>query len=417
MASTSSSGAIGRTHVSIPSSISYREEVDPIEQKVSRCAQFFRSPLQKIGAILRNAFFLPLYKKNISLEIKLNQQLARDVVQTLKTPKTVCSEELNLVRQCFSIRDVTLHLEGSTGLRVFTVRLFESKMPINGKKLRIILFSFNGNTEAVKGGATRRWEPLTLRALSENPLCILKAFHAFGIRVDSLAATSLGTVALEGLKYLSTKLADRAAIPTTLVVNRGLASVEKVAHQLYPFPLSYLLHAAAKFSGWDANPEHALLNFLEQGGEEEKQRRKVIIIEALNDCYFSGAGSFESNIHTRIEKLGIPVFRASFYPFPFQVRAHHALSLDHLVHNSATKVLSNTVPLSLGMYAKMSSILAKDIFYKGNGTEHTCFYICGRDDTLDVGAVREIIPLLSAFIETGQEMEQNNNGEADKKTA
>lgn len=391
----------------LPSTISYSDKTDPIKQRNSQYSDFFRAP-QIIGTFLRNAFFLPLYKKEIDHDLELDQQLSIKIAHALKNSHAVDSKELHTIQQHFSIRDVAVQIEGPIP-RTFTVRLFESKIPINDKKLRIILFSFNGNTEKQKDTQPRRWEPLSIRDLSEGPLHVLKALKACGIRVDSLVTSSLGNVTLDGLKYHSKALADQAIIPSTLVINRGLTSVKKVAYQLYPWPLSYLLYAAARWSTWDADPEQEILNFLKNEPVSERQKRKIVIIEALKDFYFSNKGGFDHNFHKKIAQLSISVFRASFYPFPFHVRSHHALSLNHLVCNLVTQVPINTTSLSLGMNEKMSSVIARDIFLSGAEEYHTCFYICGNDASLDKGAVREALPLLSAFIEEGDKMAQQND--------
>jgi hypothetical protein len=379
-----------------PSTISHR-----VGDRNDQNGGMFQGFVHKMGEYLRNAFFLPLYQKNVEADSTLNQYLGAIIARTLKNGDAPCTEELALVRRYFSMRDIPVKLENSTISTIFTIRLFESKELINDKKLRIILFSFNGNLEGQRGAEVGRWEPRTMRELSETPLCILKALQANGVKVDSLVTTSLGNVTLDGLKHFS---ADRTAIPSTWIINRGLTSVKKVASQLFGQPFSTLLYVAAKWTGWDADPEQEMLNFLRNDSELERKGRKVIVIEALQDFYFSGKGQFEADFHTKIQNLGVAVFRASFYPFPFHIRAHHALALDHLVNNSLTHGKANAASFSLEKDEKLSSALAREIFLKGEEQTHTCFYICGNDATLDIGTAREVVPLLSAFIEEGQKM-------------
>ena len=48
-------------------------------------------------------------------------------------------------------------------------------------------------TKSSKGAESRRWEPLTLKELSESPLFGLKRLsNKNGVKVDSLMTTSLG---------------------------------------------------------------------------------------------------------------------------------------------------------------------------------------------------------------------------------
>lgn len=385
---------------SLPKVINYEDPNAPIEKEGAWLSGFCLGPIQKIGGALRNAFYLPLYKKIIDPNLERDNRLAEKTCHVLMNPLLPCSKELDPIRQFFSFRDIPVHIQGATMTRTFTVRLAESKEPIQGKKLRMILFVFNGNTELEEGKEPRRWEPLTIEELSRYPLCVLKAIESCGVRVDSLVTTSLGNVALEGLK-------DKAAvepntIPPILIINRGLTSVKKVADQLYWCPRSCFLHSAAQCSGWDANPEQELLNFLKSEKNPPLEGRKIVVIETHDDFYFKEKGRFDRNMHEEMEQLCISVSRISLYPFPgfsLHSRAHHALPLSMLTCNSETQVDINAASLSFEEDLKMSSVLAKDIFLKSDQEWHTCYYIGGSDATLPTGTLREIVPLLSAFIE------------------
>jgi hypothetical protein len=142
-----------------------------------------------------------------------------------------------------------------------------------------------------------------------------------------------------------------------------------------------------------------------------------VLIEALKDFYFSEKGRLNLDTHEKIAALGHKVFRANFWPFPFQARAHHALSLEHLVNNSLTEMLIDTAHLDLCPNEKMSSAIAKNVFLSGGEEWHTCFYMCGNDATLDVGTARDIVPLLSAFIEEGQRIAQTDSADDYKEQA
>jgi hypothetical protein len=186
-------------------------------------------------------------------------------------------------------------------------------------------------------------------------------------------------------------------------MNRGFTSTKKVSFQLFSFPLNYLLYGAALLTGWNADPEKELISFLtrERQSSQPFQERKVIILEARRDFYFSEQGRFDLDTHTKIAALGHKVFRGNFFPFPFHERAHHALSLDHLVNNSVTDTLADSA-ITLSREEKVSSAIARDVLLSGDGEYHTCFYICGNDGTLDIGTVRDAIPLLSAYIKEAQ---------------
>jgi hypothetical protein len=130
----------------LPAIIIYQGRVD---QKVGRCWSFFQAILQKIGELLRNAFYLPLYSKKV---IPIAESTAR-----------IAKEEVDILKQsdAFSMQDIVIRRQGSEP-QDFNVRVLESRQ-IGEKTLRIILFSFNGNDKH------QRWEPLTIRELSETP--------------------------------------------------------------------------------------------------------------------------------------------------------------------------------------------------------------------------------------------------------
>jgi hypothetical protein len=213
-------------------------------------------------------------------------------------------------------------------------------------------------------------------------------------------------VALDGLKYFSSRQEDRDVIPPTLIINRGLASVKKTANQLYPFPLNYLLLGAAKLCGWAANPEQEIVNFLETPNTDQLQR-KVVIIETPNDFYFSEKGAFDPELHQRITEAGALVFRAGFHPFLFHPRAHHAVSLDNFVNNCETEIKANTASFPLNPRDKVTSMIAREIFLSGDESCHTCFLVCGNLTTLDTGTILEALPLMSAFEEEAEKVAQN----------
>ena len=152
------------------------------------------------------------------------------------------------------------------------------------------------------------------------------------------------------------------------------------------------------------------MSFLERNPQRsDGSPREVVIIEAQKDVYFSGKGAFEATIHEKIAQFGVSVFRSSFWPYPFHSRAHHALTLNHLENNSETKVLANTRSFFLlNPDEKMSSAIARNVFFKSDEEWHTCFCIGGADSTRDTGTVREVMPLLSAFIEEGESRAQGN---------
>jgi hypothetical protein len=369
-------------------------------QKPEPCLwDMIKPSLQLCGGLLRNAFYLPLYQRNVHPSLESDQKLAARVMGALRREHDFCTPEVNVVRDFFSVRDIPVNISSSIYYS-FKIRLFESNDLIQDKKLRVILFCFYGNGESTSMGAQcRNWMPLTILDLENGPLSVLKALHAQDVQIDSLMTTSLGNVTLDGLRETrSQRIADEL-IPTTLIVNRGLTSVAKVANHLYSFPFNYFLSGAARLLEWDADPEQGMLDLLQRNSQNvNNPPRRVVMIEARNDYYFSGKGGFDPKIHEKMSDLGALVFRGVFYPFPLHVRSHHSVTLDHCVKNSETQVLADTLGFSLSEGDKMTTVIAKEVFSRGNAPLHTCFCVGGNDETLDVASAR-IIPLLSAYAE------------------
>ena len=354
--------------------------------------------LQLGGGLLRNAFYLPLYQRNVHPSLEADQRLAARVMGALRGEHVFCTPEEKIVREYFSMRDISVSISSSIYC-TFTIRLFESNDQIQDKKLRVILFCFYENEEgATKGASGRKWVPLTILDLENGPLCVLKALQEH-VQIDSLMTTSLGNVTLDGLRESRSQRTPDKVIPQTLIINRGLTSVEKVAYHLYSFPFNYLLSGAARLFEWDANPEQGMLDLLRRNSEDvNNPPHKVVMIEALYDYYFSGKGGFDPKIHDKMSDLGALVFRGLFYPFPFHVRSHHSITLDYCVKNSETQVLADTLGFALTEGDKMSSVIARKVFSQGDAPLHTCFCVGGNDETLDVASVR-ILPLLTAYVE------------------
>jgi hypothetical protein len=378
----------------IPDYIEF-EDKGPVEQKVSWCWSLVLYPLQVIGAILRNALFLPLYTEKTRQANRHELDLAKDFAEKVMDAAVPfhSTKKIDAIRDHFSIRDVNVSIIQEGIKRTFTVRLFESKTAILGKKIQFILFSFYGNEEEVSGKA-RRWEPLSMKELSTAPLDVLRALKANGVDVDALLTHSLGNVVYEGLQYLSKE--DEAVIPKTLISNRGLASIWKVACQLFAFPISWILYGLAKISGWNADPERGLMNFLRKSNET---LREVVIIEAIEDYFYAGPGAFDSNVHRDIRDLNIPVFRGKFFAGEIHPRAHHAISLSKLTNNSVAEIVATDV-LNLEKEQKVSAALAQKIFAE-KGDYYTCYYVSGNGANIDVGTWA-VCQLLGALIKESQ---------------
>ncbi|MBI3236815.1 MAG: hypothetical protein HYZ48_03840, partial [Chlamydiales bacterium] len=145
----------------IPAIIRHPVAEDTKPANSGYCDQY----IQPIGSCLRNAFYLPLYNRTSPVDFERNQRLAEEIFQKLQDPSRPVDRKIHSIREHFSIRDVEIRLESPTLIRIMTVRLFESKIPIRDKFLRIVLFTFNQNKEEKAGEAAQRWEPKNIRDL------------------------------------------------------------------------------------------------------------------------------------------------------------------------------------------------------------------------------------------------------------
>ncbi len=390
-----SSAVSEATSQDLPSDI-YFEDKTPIEPKAGRFWSIVLYPLEVVGIALRNALYLPLYSEKTRAENKHELDLAREFAAKVKetTAPLHSTRKIDAIREHFTVRDVRVNVCQGQTTRTFTVRLFESKAEMVGKKIQLILFSFYDNKEN-----GRRWEPLTMKDLSKAPLDVLRALKNEGVQVDALITQSLGNVAYDGLQYLPKEDAD--VIPKTLISNRGLVSIWKVARQLFSFPFSWLLYGAAKISGWNADPEKGLLEFLSKNPQcSDGTLREVVVVEAIKDHFYSGPGSFDPNFHHDIKDLGLPVFRGKFYPGTVHQRAHHAIPWSKLKNNSATELVAGENLLKLEREESVTAALAKKIFSE-KGDHYTCFYVGGNGSTLDVGTW-DVAHFLGSLIKESQ---------------
>ncbi len=190
------------------------------------------------------------------------------------------------------------------------------------------------------------WDPLSTDELSAAILDILKAYQT-QIPIDSMMCFSIGALAFDGLKQVAPE--DFHFIPKNLIFNRGLTSIEKVSNRLFSFPVSSILYQLAHFFNLDSNPENELLQFLNRTQQDvpSLEKRKIVIIEAKHDQYFSGDAGFNPDFSKQIALKGFPTFEGTFFVLIFHPAAHHAIRLDLMInnHNSGT-ITEKFLPIS-----------------------------------------------------------------------
>ena len=196
---------------------------------------------------------------------------------------------------------------------------------------------------------------------------------------------------------------NQQIMPKTLIFNRGLTSIQKASNQLYPFPISFLLYQSVYFLGLDANPERELTHFFQrlQSHGSSLENRKVVIIEARNDRYFSGAGKLDPSFYSTLSQTGVDIKNGTFFVPIVAEAAHHALRLDWILNNhEAGSVTANFLPMRTN--ESLAEGLVNGIFRENSDDKfHTCFIFGGNKDSLDSITYMQAAPLLSAFIKDG----------------
>ncbi len=340
----------------------------------------------RIGKLLCNTLFLPLHGHVDDYLQSTHKEVSRRV-QALQDSQIPTTKNYQKIRTHFQMRDVQVVLEDpvDNSTRSFIVRLFETTQPIKGKSLRVFLFSFYGNT----------WDPQTITQLSRGPLDVLAALHKQGIKVDSIMSHSLGNCVWHGLDSFLSEHKDRTIIPQTILIDRGITSIEKVGKKLYSCIPRTILSFLTRWTEWSADPEQALCSFVESAPQDEK--RIVHIYQAETDHYFSGPGDFDPNHHTRLARKA-EVVRLSFTPVDLHPTAHHGAPINQLQFNSTTKVIADTDPAFGEDHQKLPSVIARKILLGNERDDHTLFIVGGNKGTLDM-MVEEIgSRLLTAFI-------------------
>lgn len=302
---------------------------------------------------------------------------------------------LEEVRDSFTVRDIPVEICHGNTSTTFETRIIESKHEIEGKRLRLILFSF-ANHQTKTPNSLTPWDPMHTDELSGAVLDVLKSYQQH-VRVDSMMCFSLGSVAYDGLKHVSHE--QSGFIPKTLILNRGLSSIEKVAQQLYP-RLWSVLYKVVCYLGLDANPERELLDFFQRMQKQGAplDNRKVVTIEARNDRYFSGAGKFDENFHSDLEETGVSSYRGNFFMPMIAEASHHAIRLDWIVNNhEAGTETTNFLPFPKNqtLATCLANTILKDTEEDGF---HNSLFVAGSKDDLNSLTYLQAAPLLQAYI-------------------
>jgi hypothetical protein len=358
---------------------------------------FSSSYIRDMAEFLRDRFYLPL-NMNPDCSYLINSgAYAKQFVEMLKGNNPHLDPTFTNLPEMidhFTIRDIPVKIHLETGSCTFVTRVIESKETIEGKKLRLILFSFYGHQ--TEDGSP--WNPLTTHELSSAPLEVLRAFGQ-ELHIHSMMTFSLGNFLLDSLKHVSAH--DGEMIPKTLIINRGLASIWKVATQLFSYPVSYLLYQAAYHLGLDANPEKEILDFFDRMQTQtpkSMEGRKVVVLEATLDHYFSGNGALDPEFRDHLENLGVEAYRGSFLVPLIEEHSHHAVRLDFLINNKDSGTTStHFLPIkhNESLPSSLVSNLMSEVDESGY---HNLFIAGGNKDNLNSITYLQAALLMSAFV-------------------
>ncbi len=382
--------AATETDVIVPDRIDYQSN-NPLvagETEANGIAQRF---FPSVGTLLRDRFYLPNFIQPIEDFFEHCNTHAVNVTNMLKGTNTDFDptfSKLPFLSKHYDVRDIPITLKSGDRSLVTTVRVIESKPGEVGKKLRLVLFSYYNN-QWVEGNKISGWDPKTTDELSAVPLEVLRALQAH-VTIDSMMCFSLGAIALDGLKNVDAK--DSDIIPKTLILNRPLTSIWKVASQLFP-KLRHALYQLVKLYELDSNPEEELLAFFQRVSKENPNAladRHVVLFEATRDRYFSGPGAL--TLVDEIRKIVKTSHGKFFIPLLAEL-AHHAHRIDHILNNPNSETDVSAF-IDMDPNESISQALNRHIFMKEES--HTCLIIGGNRDSLDSIIYLQALPILEA---------------------
>jgi len=343
------------------------------------------------GEYLRDNYFLPLRRDDLPPYFYDWEKHALDVVGMLKGEVTDLDPtfpELPHLASQFTVRDIPVKIESREHAYLFNTRVIESK---EGPTLRLVLFSLYGNSQS-KDETTIGWDPTSTDELGMAALEVIKALQQH-TSVDSMICSSLGSLCLDTLKHVTHDF-----LPPTIIWNRALTSTWKAGMSMFSTPSNYLLYWATSYLNLYSDPENALADFCAWADQ-----KRVVVIQAKEDTYFSGDSALDPLFFTRLQSAGVELYEGSFLIPMIEVKSHHACRLD-MIHNNRNSgsLTENFLPMK--NQEPLSECLARHIFM-GDEESHTCFIVGGNKDTLDSLVYLHALPLLSSYFKLMKKIE------------
>ena len=347
------------------------------------------SYFSSLGEFLRDKYFIPLNQMSPApAYLKDSEQHAIRVMEMLKSkqgPYDPTFSNFAQIASEFTVRDIPIEIQSTEKTYRFRTRVLES---VKDQKFRIILFSFNQNQEQ-EDDKWVPWNPTSCAEIGASSIEVLKALKQH-IEVDSMMCVSLGGITFDALQYL-----EEDCLPKNLIWNRGLTSTWKAGQSLGSYPLNCFLYYATRYYGLYANPEDMLLNYC-----EKVEQKRLVVIEAKEDHYFSGDAGLSPEFFEGIHQTGVELYNAKFQVPLLHPRAHHACRLDWIIHHDAGSEIDNFFQML--PCETLSDCIARHLFMSDE-KGHTCLIIGGSLDTLNSMVYLHALPLLSSLCKLQQE--------------
>lgn len=323
------------------------------------------------GQSLRDNYYLPLRKEPVDPFLAESGAYASEVTQMLKGETSHLDPTFFYLPQViknFTVKDIPVVIENSDHSYTFNIRVLENP------KLRLVLFSFYDNGD---------WDPTSSDEIGLVPLEIMRALQQY-IPIDSMMCCSIGGITFEALKYASDDF-----LPRTIIWNRALTSTWKAGLSQFSSPLNYFLYWATSYFKLHADPEKSLADFCQWA-----DHKRVVVIQATNDFYFSGDSALGPSFFERMRGANVELYEGKFLIPLLNPRAHHDCRLDMIINNHDFGTSTEHF-LPMGKYESLPDCLVRNLFMPENG--HTCFIIGGNRHSMDSILYLQALPLLSSY--------------------
>ncbi len=387
----------------------FYDEQSAFFENVQKASRLVFPIFYTLGAYLRDCFYLCL-NGALSERLKADVEFSALFAKAFFTADQTAFQPVdtfpcfNEVRNMFDVTSCPVEVKCSDMTYRFNIQVIESKVAVNGTKLRLFLFSFYGNEQCQKNQKWEPWTPATMAELEVGPTLVLKALKREGIVIDLLHAFSIGGIAIEGFKFLGED--PDQILPSQMIFDRIITSSYKVAAQCYPW-MSKVLSCLAWLANWHVDTEQAI-----QQLAPSWKGKEIIEITAKYDRFFSGKARHDPSFHQHVRSQGIKVRTYAMYAPPFSEPEQHALSWHNILHNPAAK---SEDFFKMEMLQSLSSVMIDKVYtsktHKRSKTKpKNCLIIGGNTQDQHSMLLSTYVNILAPFCRKyWDEIEQREN--------